>query len=407
MTNKSRILFFLRVSSRYLLSKRSGNSRLINLISFIGLVLGLTLLIVVLAVLNGNRNEIDDYIFGVYPHAIARVNSDQAQLLDELQSLPGVTSIEPFVDLYGSLSVRGRALQPESSGVAVYGFSKDSSNRTFRQMYTALKEPRDLPLAGMDYYLASKWGLSRGDTFSLTVPLVNSRGVQTKTVAFRYAGPLWLSNDSSGRYSANIYVQISDLLAHGIVTEDQVHHRITLDEPKRANTILGQYPEVVTWTERFGSFFQALAMEKTILFVLLLFVIGLVIMSVISGQAMFINRKSSDIAILQTLGAELRWISIVFMCQGAIIVVSGIVVGTILGCVVAHYAHDIMQFIQRFQEAERNITDLTRYFESANIAVQDLIWTILAVLIVGFVAILRPLSLVFKKDPVESLNRLA
>ena len=407
MTNKSRILFFLRVSNRYLLSKRSGNSRLINLISFIGLVLGLTLLIVVLAVLNGNRNEIDDYIFSVYPHAIARVNSDQAQLLDELQSLPGVTSIEPFVDLYGSLSVRGRALQPESSGIAVYGFSTDSSNRTFRQMYTALKEPRDLPLAGMDYYEASKWGLSRGDTFSLTVPLVNSRGVQSKTVAFRYAGPLWLSNDSRGRYSPIIYVQISDLLAHGIVTEDQVHHRITLDEPKRAKTILGQYPEVVTWTERFGSFFQALAMEKTILFVLLLFVIGLVIMSVISGQAMFINRKSSDIAILQTLGAELRWISIVFMCQGATIVVSGIVVGTILGCVVAHYAHDIMQFIQRFQEDDRNLTVLAWYFESTNIAVQDLIWTILAVLLVSFVAILRPLSLVFRKDPVESLNRLA
>lgn len=405
MTNKSRVLFILRVSSRYLLSKRSGNSRLINVISFIGLVLGLTLLIVVLAVLNGNRNEIDDYIFGVYPHAIARVNSDQVQLLDELQSLPDVTTIEPFVDLYGSLSVRGRAPTPES-GIAVYGFSSDSSNRTFRQMYRVLKEPRDLPLAGLDYFEASARGLSRGDTLSLTVPLVNSRGVQSKTVAFRYTGPLWLSNDSRGRYPNIMYVQISDLIAHGIVTDDQIHYRITLDDPKQVDSILGKYPEVVTWTERFGSLYQALAMEKTILFVLLLFVIGLVIMSVISGQAMFVNKKSSDIAILQTLGAELRWVSIVFMCQGAIIVIGGIVVGTILGCVVAHYAHDIMHFIQRFQEDERNIPNISVYLESANVAVQDLIWTILAVLLVGFVAILRPLSLVFKKDPVESLNRL-
>lgn len=405
MTNKSRVLFILRVSSRYLLSKRSGNSRLINVISFIGLVLGLTLLIVVLAVLNGNRNEIDDYIFGVYPHAIARVNSDQVQLLDELQSLPDVTSIEPFVDLYGSLSVRGRAPTPES-GIAVYGFSSDSSNRTFRQMYRVLKEPRDLPLAGLDYFEASARGLSRGDTLSLTVPLVNSRGVQSKTVAFRYAGPLRFSNDSRGRYPKIMYVQISDLIAHGIVTNDQIHYRITLDEPKQADSILGKYPEIVTWTERFGSLYQALAMEKTILFVLLLFVIGLVIMSVISGQAMFVNKKSSDIAILQTLGAELRWVSIVFMCQGAIIVIGGIVVGTILGCVVAHYAHDIMHFIQRFQEDERNIPDISAYLASANVAVQDLIWTILAVLLVGFVAILRPLSLVFKKAPVESLNRM-
>ena len=407
MTLSSRLLFILRVSSRYLLSKRSGNSRLINVISFIGLVLGLTLLIVVLAVLNGTRDEIDDYIFSVYPHAIARVNFDQVQLLDELQSLPGISSIEPFVDVYGLLDVRGSAASKPEPGISVYGFSSDSSNRTFRQMYTALKEPRDLPLAGLDYYAASLWGLSRGETFSLTVPIVTARGVQSKTVVFRYAGPLWLSNDSRGRFSKIMYVQISDLIAHGIVTDDQIHHRITLDEPKLADTILGKYPEVVTWTERFGSFYQALAMEKTILFVLLLFVIGLVIMSVISGQAMFINRKSSDIAILQTLGAELRWVSIVFMCQGAIIVVSGIIVGTILGCVIAHYAHDIIQFIQSFQADERNITNVTLYFESANVSVQDLIWTMLAVLFVGFVAILRPLSLVFKKDPVESLNRLA
>lgn len=398
MTNKSRILFILRVSSRYLLSKRSGNSRLINVISFIGLVLGLTLLIVVLSVLNGTRDQIDSYIFGVYPHAIARVNSDQIQLLNELQSLPGVISIEPFVDLYGLTSVHGRSPIPEP-GIAVYGFDPDSSNRTFRQMHSVIKEPRDLPLAGLDYHVASMYGLARGDTFTLTVPLVTKGSVKYKTVAFRYARALWLGD--RGRFSNIMYVQIPDLIAHGIVSDDQVHHRITLDEPRRAGVILGDYPEVVTWQERFGSFFQALAMEKTILFILLLFVIGLVIMSVISGQAMFINRKSSDIAILQTMGAELRWVSIVFMCQGAIIVVSGIVVGTILGCIVAHYAHDIVQF---FQLGGRS-TSL--YFESAKVDAQDLMWTILAVLLVGFVAIIRPLNLVFKKDPVVSLNRIA
>ena len=397
MTNKSRILLILRVSSRYLLSKRSGHSRLINVISFIGLVLGLTLLIVVLSVLNGTRDQIDKNIFSVYPHAIARVSSDQIQLLDELRSLPSVTSIEPFVDLNGLLSVQGRSpiTEPGLSGLLVYGFDPDSSNRTFRQMHAVIKEPRDLPIAGLDYHVASRYGLAIGDTFTLTVPLVTDGGVQSKTVAFRYARPLLLGNREI------MYVQIPDLIAHGIVSDDQVHHRITLDEPKQAGAILGAYPEIVTWQERFGSFYQALAMEKTILFILLLFVVGLVIMSVISGQAMFINRKSSDIAILQTMGAELRWVSIVFMCQGAIIVFCGIVAGTILGCIVAHYAHDIMQF---FQLGGRNVS---MYFESARVDVQDLMWTILAVLFVGFVAILRPLSLVFKKDPVESLNRMA
>ncbi len=392
-------MFILRVSSRYLLSKRSGNSRLINVISFVGLVLGLSLLIVVLSVLNGTRDKIDDYIFEIFPHAIARVSPDQNLLLDELQSLPGVTSIEQFVDLRGLLNVQGSTPRAEPGlGIEVYGFEPDSSNRTFRQMYTVIKEPRDLPLAGMDFPVAIRYGLARGDTFTLTVPIVTARGVQFKTVAFRYARPMMLG-DRGGR-SRIMYVQIPDLIAHGIISHDQVHHRISLEDPYQADVILGEYPEVVTWTERFGSYYQALAMEKTILFVLLLFVIGLVIMSVISGQAMFINRKSSDIAILQTMGAELRWVSIVFMCQGAIIVVSGIIVGTILGCVVAHFAYDIMQFF------ERDARNVTLYFDKANVSVQDLIWTISAVLLVGLVAILRPLNLVFKKDPVESLNRM-
>ena len=397
MTNKSRVMFILRVSSRYLLSKRSGNSRLINVISFIGLVLGLTLLIVVLSVLNGTRDQIDDYIFDIFPHAIARVSPDQKLLLDELQSLPGVTSLEPFVDLRGLLNVQDSTPRAEQDlGIEVYGFEPDSSNRAFYQAYSGIKEPpSDLPLAGMDFQVAIRYGLARGDTFTLTVPIVTARGVQFKTVAFHYARPLMLRH--TGGFSRIMYVQIPDLIAHGIVSQDQVHHRISLEAPNQADVILGEYPEVVTWTERFGSYYQALAMEKTILFVLLLFVIGLVIMSVISGQAMFINRKSSDIAILQTMGAELRWVSIVFMCQGAIVVVSGIIVGTILGCVVAHYAHDIMQFFQREE---------TLYFDTANVSVQDLIWTIVAVLLVGLVAILRPLNLVFKKDPVESLNRM-
>lgn len=398
--NKAKFLFIVRVSIRYLLSKRSGTSRLINLISCFGLVLGLTLLIVVLSVLNGTRDEIDNYIFGVFPHAIARVSVDQAQLLDELRALPGVVSIERFVDLSALVNTTSKQTNPHPGipGISVYGFETDSSNRTFRRMYTAMKEQRDLPIAGLDYQVASMYGLSLGDTFTITVPLVTKHGVQSKTVAFRYARPLWLGE--YGRFSQIMYVQISDLISYGLVSENEVQHRITLHDPKHAVDLLGKFPEVATWTEHFGSFFQALAMEKTVLFILLLFIIGLVTMNVISGQAMLINRKSSDIAILQTMGAELRWISIVFMFQGAIIVVSGVIVGTILGIVVAHYAHDIMQLVPG---GGRNVT---LHFETATVAPQDLVWTTLAALVVGFVAILRPLNLIFKKDPVESLSRM-
>ena len=397
MTIKSRISFILQMSSRYLLSKRSGNSRLINLISFLGLVLGLTLLIVVLSVLNGTRDAFDKDFFKVIPHAIARVSFDQVELLDELKSLSGVTSVEPFVDLDVLLNATHNVTNTEP-GISVYGFDTFSSNRQFRQMHAVIDQERDLPPAGLHVGTANVYGLSLGDTFSITVPLVTAQGVQSKTVAFRYAHPLWFG----GRWliSKIMFVQISDLIATGIITENQVHHRITLDEPSHALHILGKYPEVVTWTEHYGSFVQALAMEKTILFILLLFVIGLVTMNVISSQAMLINRKSSDIAILQTMGAELRWISIVFVFQGAIIVVSGIVVGTILGCVLANYAHDIVQF---FPPGGRGVT---LQFDTAIVELNDIFWTTLAALLVGFIAVLRPLKLVFKKDPVDSLNRM-
>ena len=396
MTIKSRIAFILRVSSRYLLSKRSGSSRLINLVSFLGLVLGLTLLIVVLSVLNGTRDLIDKDFFSVYPHAVARISSDQVELLDELNSLAGVISVEPFVDLYVLLN-SNRNVTLTDPGISLYAFDTNSSNRIFRQMHSVMKEERDLPLAGLDVRTANDYGLTIGDTFTITAPLATTQGVRSKTVAFRFAHPLWLGE--RWVISKIMFANISDLIATGLISTDQVHHRITLDEPSHASLTLDEYPEVVTWTERWGSFFQALAREKMILFILLLFVIGLVTMNVISGQAMLINRKSSDIAILQTMGAELRWISIIFIVQSAIIVLAGIVVGTILGCVVSRYAHNIMIFATSGRS-------LGLQFDSAVVSPSDLVWTTLGALAVGLLAVLRPLNLVYRKEPVDSLNRM-
>lgn len=396
MTKSSKLMFILRVSSRYLRSKRSRSSKFINLVSFIGLVLGLTLLIVVLSVLNGTREAIDDDFFEVSPHAIARVSSDRVKLIEELRALPEVISVEPFVDLYVLLSAQQGTTNTES-GFVVYGFDSKSSNRTFRQMHSAINEEHDLPAAGLDFVVASRYGLSLGDVFTITVPLATERGVRFKTVAMRYARALLLG--AHLRISNILYVELDDLLAHGLISEDGIHYRITLDEPSQAVGLLGDYPEVVTWTEHYGSFFQALAMEKMILFILLLFVVGLVTMNVVSGQAMLINSKSSDIAILQTMGAELRWISLVFVFQSAIVVLAGIIVGTVFGCVLARNAHQIIQFLPLGRQG------LTILLESAVVAPRDLVWTTIFALLVGFLAILRPLNLVYRKDPVESLSR--
>src|SRR5690606_19409777 len=88
---------------------------------------------------------------------------------------------------------------------------------------------------------------------------------------------------------------------------------------------------VTNWTEQYGPFFSAIAMEKTMMFVILLLIVAVAVFNLVSTLVMAVNDKRADIAILRTLGASPRTIMMIFVIQGAIVGFIGTLIGMIGG----------------------------------------------------------------------------
>jgi lipoprotein-releasing system permease protein len=113
--------------------------------------------------------------------------------------------------------------------------------------------------------------------------------------------------------------------------------RVQLHDPMQADRFAERWQEwdVVTWAESYGELFQAVRIEKLLMFLILLLVVAVAGFNIVSGQTMVVHDKRADIAILRTLGATAAEIQRIFLMQGIVIASLGIVIGLLLGVFVA------------------------------------------------------------------------
>lgn len=380
---------------RYLRSRNVGRSRLINWVSFIGLMLGIALLIVVLSVQNGLHRQAEELIVDAAPHAVLRSDSATPAVIAELQKIEGVVSVEPFVELHALFSNRG-----VTRGVVVHGVESlqdhilvPNSTPT-NQPFISGEQP------SMEALTHGSWMLTplTPRNFSLTFPVVTTGGVVTKSGNFRLVG--FSGNYVPGGQHPLVVVRISDLLQIGVLGSNQVAQRITLADPWQADILLGEVDGVRTWSQDYAEFFGAINMEKSILFVMLTFVIGLASLNIVSGQAMLINSKKSDIAILRTMGAKPSVIKLAFAAHGFLIAIAGILVGLALGIFLSG---SIMHFLQLLIDWEViggfQLFDLSPFLQP-----WDVFLTLVVAIAIACVGVLRPLALVLRTNPIDALH---
>ncbi len=391
------ILLAFRIGFRYAWSRRRELSRVTNWVSLVGISFGIALLIVVLSVYNGLTEAGNDDFFRYVPHALISNKDIDSYDLDAIQRRSGVEAIERFVVFQALVQIEhDREIRP----MTVYGLEKEKLDQLPLIRLPKRRDIENLPGIAMS-------GLATGVRFrnsfvvSMTVPKVNSHSLSAQTGAFEV-----LHNFSIPSYMINylLVATIEDLLLSGLISQEQVQLRITVEDPFLVDRILAGIPDVHTWTKQFGSLFQAFAMEKTLLFVMLMLIVALAALNVVAGQAMLINRKSGDIAIFRTMGAEQRWITATFLLHGASIVILGVVFGTLCGILLSRFAVDIIAFVveQLFADSVPMLRSLLRY---SVIYLSDVVWTVSLATVIGVLAIFWPLSTVYKKDPVEALGR--
>ena len=320
------------IAARYLLGGRNRYARFISWISLSGLALGVLVLSVVVSVMNGLDAELRSRILGTVPHVMV------ASSAPDLGSMQGVRSAYRFFSAAGMVTGNGTVVP-----VSIFGVDSGDAallpqvgeNMLQGTLGAALAQPRavvmGMPLA---HYLA----LTEGDTVVLVVPEPVAAGVRPRLKRFRLAGTF----EMGAEFDHSLV-----LVPREVFSEAERHYlgtdgiRVDLDDPMQ----VGEFEDalrgvdaalaVETWQENFGELFQAVRIEKALMFLILLLVVAVAGFNIVSGQTVLVNDKRGDIAILRTMGADGRLIARVFLWQGIGTASLGIAVGLVLGALVA------------------------------------------------------------------------
>lgn len=334
----------LWIALRHLLCADNRYVRLVNWVSLLGLGVGVLVLTVVVSVMNGFDAELRTRILGTVPHAVLPgAVADPAAVA----AMPGVLTAYRFFEASGMLA-SAKAVAP----VAVYGLDPDGGTASAgasplagigAQMLDiglaeALRQPAGLV---MGLPLARQLGLSLGDEARLVVPEGFQGAVRPHFKRYRLSGLFALGAEFD--YGL-VVVRRSSFSAQErrVLGADGV--RVVLEDPLEAERFADHWRgrrndgAAALWTERYGELFQAVRVEKALMFLILLLVVAVAGFNIVAGQTMVIDGKRADIAVLRTLGATGALVRRVFLLQGLAVASVGIVAGLLLGVLAAFNA---------------------------------------------------------------------
>jgi lipoprotein-releasing system permease protein len=409
----------LCIGLRYMRTKRRQRFiSFISLTSMIGIALGVMVLITVLSVVNGFDYEIKQRFFSITPQVTvtttANISKEWSSLQTEIAQDASVTGVAPYNSMNGMLMAQGSI-----AGIRVMGILPDEEKKV-SMIADNMVEGSLSSLVDDQYYMvvgqamADRLNLMVGDTVTLFMPqtTITPLGIIPRYKLFKVTGIFRVGEgfvlDDSVAY-INFY--IGEKLASSMQQGIQGFH-INLNNiyqaPIYSSQLQGKLPLgywVTNWTEQFGAFFKALAMEKTMMFVILLFIIAVAAFNLVATLMMVVNDKASDIAILRTLGAKRRTIMWIFMAQGAMVGFLGTLLGLLGGVLLSLNITRWVDLIQTYFHVQ--FISSSVYFINflpSKLEGSDLLLVGGLAFLLSLLATLYPAWRSFKLKPVEALR---
>ena len=352
----------LFIGLRYTRAKKRGAGRnrfisFISLISMAGIALGVAALIVVLSVMNGFQTELRTRILGVAAHIQVIGEGDELAnwpgVMAATGQHPKVLSAAPYVQEQGMLSfdsqVRGaivRGIVPEAED-KVADFSKHMKMGQF----TDLKEGEFGILLGAE--LARSLHVVQGDKVTLIAPqgLVTPAAVLPRLKQFTVKGIFEVGMFEFDSGLALIHMADAQKLYRlgDNVSGVRVKVADLFEAPRVARELYRFLPGnvfVTDWTRNHANFFRAVAIEKNMMFLILLLIVAVAAFNIVSTLVMAVTDKQADIAILRTMGASPGSIMAVFVVQGVVIGVVGLLAGVAGGVSLALNIDVVVPFLE-------------------------------------------------------------
>jgi lipoprotein-releasing system permease protein len=404
------------LSLRYLRARRKeGFISVIAGFSFLGIMLGVATLIIVMAVMNGFRQELLSKILGLNGHLLIQPLesplTDYAAVADRVSKVDGIYLAAPLVE--------GQALASSpfnASGVVVRGMR----GADLMKLTQVSKNIKFGTLDGFDdgqgiaigSRLAEQLSVRAGDNLTLVAPrgAVTPMGTTPRIKAYKIAAVFEIG--MSEYDSAFVFMPLTEAQAYfnraGDVTAIEVYtnNPDNIDSFRKAvTTAAGRPIYMVDWRERNATFFNALQVERNVMFLILTLIVLVAALNIVSGLIMLVKDKGSDIAILRTMGATQGAIMRVFLITGASIGVVGTVTGFLLGTVVCLNIEEIRRFLSWLTHTELFSPEL--YFLSqlpADMNVKETSAVVVMALGLSLLATLYPSWRAARLDPVEALR---
>lgn len=407
----------LFIGYRYTRAKRRNSFiSFISLISILGIALGITVLITVLSVMNGFDREIHKRVFTIVaPMTISSVTGYVNQWPDlqkNLQEFPYVTGSAPFVTGEVLLN-QSSSTQPALIMGIVPEQEKNVSAIAEKITQGSMNDlkPNSFGIV-IGETLANQLGAQLGDKITVFTPQVSltPAGVIPRVKRFTIVG-IFKAGGGFGFDKGLGYMYLTDaqkLLGLGdMVSGLHVQIKNIYAAPNIATQLNEQLTgaTITTWADQFGEFFHAVALEKTMMFFILMLIIAVAAFNLVSTLIMVVNEKQSDIAILRTFGATPGDIMAIFFVQGAIIGIFGTLLGILGGVLLAWNVTEIVNWIEEVTKIQFLSSNIyyVNYLPS-HIEFIDVMKICLASLFLSFIATLYPAWRASKTDPVESLR---
>lgn len=336
----------LNLAFRYFKSNRGGVFSFTSFLAILGLLIGVSSLIIVMSVMNGFERELQNRILGVVPHAVIKSDSpinDFNSIIDELNKFNGIESSAPYIELQGIVSSGG-----SGRGVSIVGIDESlESSISILPNYMISGDIQDLKNKNsiiIGSWLAAHLNVGIGDSISVTTSDIKTtiigsfpQSINLKIVGFyelrseldqslvlishSLAQKIKLINSDS---TYSIRVKTNNLFQADEITRDAFY---SVNPDLTSNNFF----EVVSWKNTHGTLFEAIKFEKLLISLMLFLIIGVASILVLSTIIMTVKSKEREIGILKTIGADNSQLIKIFLFQGILVSSVGIISGLIFG----------------------------------------------------------------------------
>ena len=319
--------------------KKEGFLKIISIFSFLGIMLGVMVLIIVMSVMNGFKSDLTKKLLGLNPHIVIQPNSFEIDnnFVSRLK--------KDFKNVSLSKSYNGEGIvisKDNAKGVILKGIDKKEIKiREFFDNFIAKGELKnfDINSVFIGAELAFNLNLKEGDSLSLMSSTFVSTplGSLPKQENFKVAG---VFRTGFIEFDQNVvFLNIEDALSFFDKENKDQNIEIYLENPLEANFYKEKIQKInknyfiYTWTDLNKSLFSALKLERNVMFIILSLIIVVAAFNIISGLTILIKNKTKEIAILKTLGLSNKSIGKIFFLTGLSIgffaTISGVVLGVI------------------------------------------------------------------------------